>query len=49
MKIFVGCARKITHGGGPNLMRVMSAIWADIGDEERAKWNEKAKVARNPV
>jgi hypothetical protein len=34
---------------GPNLMRVMSAIWADIGDEERAKWNEKAKVARNPV
>ena len=31
---------------GPNLVRVMSAMWAEIGDEERAKWNEKAKVAR---
>jgi hypothetical protein len=34
---------------GPNLVRVMSAMWAEIGDEERAKWNEKAKVARVPV
>jgi hypothetical protein len=31
---------------GPNLVRVMSAMWAEIGDEERAKWNEKAKVVR---
>jgi hypothetical protein len=34
---------------GPNLVRVMSAMWAEIGDEERAKWNEKAKVARTVV
>jgi hypothetical protein len=34
---------------GPNLVRVMSAMWAEIGDEERAKWNEKAKEARVPV
>jgi len=34
---------------GPNLVRVMSAMWAEIGDEERAKWNEKAKAARTPV
>jgi hypothetical protein len=34
---------------GPNLVRVMSAMWAEIGDEERTKWNEKAKVARTVV
>jgi hypothetical protein len=32
---------------GPNLVRVMSAMWAEIGDEERAKWNEKAKEVRH--
>ena len=32
---------------GPTLVRVMSAMWAEIGDEERAKWNEKAKAIRS--
>ena len=31
---------------GPNLVKVLSAMWAEIGEEQRAKWNEKAKAIR---
>ena len=32
---------------GPNLVRVLSAMWAEIGEEGRAAWNEKAKIVRH--
>lgn len=32
---------------GPNLVKVLSAMWAEIGEEQRAKWNEKAKAIRS--
>lgn len=32
---------------GPNLVKVLSAMWAEIGERERAKWNEKAKAIRS--
>jgi hypothetical protein len=31
---------------GPNLVKVMSAMWAEIGEEQRAVYNEKAKAIR---
>ena len=31
---------------GPNLVKVLSAMWAEIGERERATWNEKAKAIR---
>ena len=31
---------------GPNLVKVLSAMWAEIGERERAMWNEKAKAIR---
>ena len=32
---------------GPNLVKVLSAMWAEIGERERATWNEKAKAIRS--
>ena len=31
---------------GPNLVKVLSAMWAEIGDQGRAEWNEKARAIR---
>lgn len=32
---------------GPNLVKVLGAMWAEIGEEQRAVYNEKAKAIRS--
>jgi len=32
---------------GPNLVKVLGAMWADIGEQQRAVYNEKAKAIRS--
>jgi len=32
---------------GPNLVKVLSAMWAEIGEEGRSVYNEKAKAIRS--
>jgi len=32
---------------GPNLVKVLSAMWAEIGEQQRAVYNEKAKAIRS--
>jgi hypothetical protein len=31
---------------GPNLVKVLGAMWAEIGEQQRAVYNEKAKAIR---
>ena len=32
---------------GPNLVKVLGAMWAEIGEQQRAVYNEKAKAIRS--
>jgi hypothetical protein len=32
---------------GPNLVKVLGAMWAEIGEEQRGVYNEKAKAIRS--
>jgi len=32
---------------GPNLVKVLGAMWAEIGEERRSVYNEKAKAIRS--